>query len=219
MVALAAGTPIEVSRIRKVQHMWGRSTPLPTVGRRQWGSDRRTEPLPAMPPPISDRSIALGRLAMIVTVAAWLGYLVTIIISEFVTYGTQGMRFLSEAVSYLVIMTLLTFSAMSYLLARQGFLHRSQRHRRIAKSVIDDHFDSSMPTMTVLVPSYQEDTRVIRQTLLSAALQEYPYLDIKLLDRRSAQPDRRRSHCDARCRSRTPPPDRRAARRSGRRRT
>lgn len=161
--------------------MWGRSTPLPTVGRRQWGSDRRTEPLPAMPPPISDRSIALGRLAMIVTVTAWLGYLVTIIISEFVTYGTQGMRFLSEAVSYLLIMTLLTFSALSYLLARQGFLHRSQRHRRIAKSVIDDHFDSSMPTMTVLVPSYREDTRVIRQTLLSAALQEYPYLDIKLL--------------------------------------
>ena len=35
--------------------------------------------------------------------------------------------------------------------------------------------------MTVLVPSYREDTRVIRQTLLSAALQEYPYLDIRLL--------------------------------------
>ena len=30
--------------------------------------------------------------------------------------------------------------------------------------------------MTVLVPSYQEDERVIRMTLLSAALQEYPHL-------------------------------------------
>lgn len=162
--------------------MLTRIKPLPTYGRRrQWGSDRRTLPLPAMPPPITDRSIALGRLAMIITAFAWLAYLVTIIINEFVTNGTQGMRFLSEAVSYLLIMTLLTFSAMSYLLARQGFLLRSQRHRRVARSAIDDHFDSSMPTMTVLVPSYREDTRVIRQTLLSAALQEYPYLDITLL--------------------------------------
>jgi len=35
--------------------------------------------------------------------------------------------------------------------------------------------------MTVLVPSYREDERVIRQTLLSAALQEYPHLRVVLL--------------------------------------
>ena len=38
-----------------------------------------------------------------------------------------------------------------------------------------------MPTLTVLVPSYREDARVVRQTLLSAALQEYPDLRIVLL--------------------------------------
>ena len=35
--------------------------------------------------------------------------------------------------------------------------------------------------MTVLVPSYQEDERVVRTTLLSAALQEHPYLRVVLL--------------------------------------
>ncbi len=38
-----------------------------------------------------------------------------------------------------------------------------------------------MPSMTVIVPSYREDERVIRQTLLSAALQEYPDLRVVLL--------------------------------------
>ena len=37
------------------------------------------------------------------------------------------------------------------------------------------------PTLTVLVPSYKEEARVIRQTLLSAALQEYPFQRIVLL--------------------------------------
>ena len=44
--------------------------------------------------------------------------------------------------------------------------------------VIDDFFEQSIPTVTVLVPSYQEDERVVRTTLLSAALQEHPYLRI-----------------------------------------
>ncbi|MDO9176147.1 MAG: glycosyltransferase family 2 protein, partial [Actinomycetota bacterium] len=38
-----------------------------------------------------------------------------------------------------------------------------------------------VPTVTVLVPSYQEDERVIRTTLLSAALQEHPHLRVVLL--------------------------------------
>ena len=44
---------------------------------RQWGRDRRTRSLPVVPEPVSDRRIALGRLAIIVTVTAWLGYFFT----------------------------------------------------------------------------------------------------------------------------------------------
>jgi len=37
------------------------------------------------------------------------------------------------------------------------------------------------PTLTVLVPSYKEDPKVIYRSLLSAALQEYPYKNVVLL--------------------------------------
>ena len=47
--------------------------------------------------------------------------------------------------------------------------------------VLDAFFDQPAAPVTVLVPSYQEDERVIRTTLLSAALQEYPALRVVLL--------------------------------------
>ena len=49
------------------------------------------------------------------------------------------------------------------------------------RAVIDDSFDTALPTMTVLVPCYREEIATVRKTLLSAALQEYPYLRIVLL--------------------------------------
>ena len=149
--------------------------------RRQVGSDRRTEPLPAYTEPPSERSLTLSRLAMVVTVLGWASYVTATIIRQFVNNGTQSMRFTSEAVSYVLVVTLLTSSALAYLVARHGFLVRTRAHRRVPRSVIDEHFTHSMPTLTVLVPSYREDARVIRQTLLSAALQEYPFQRIVLL--------------------------------------
>lgn len=162
--------------------------------RRQWGADKRTA-LPAYSAPPTDRALTLSRLAMVVTVAGWVAYVITTIIRQFVNNGTQSMRFTSEAISYLVVVTLLTSSALAYLVARHGFLVRIRAHRRVPRSIIDEYFSHSMPTITVLVPSYREDARVIRQTLLSAALQEYPFQRIVLLiddPENPAEPENRR---------------------------
>lgn len=148
---------------------------------RQWGSDTRVCPLPAYPDAPTDTSLTLSRLAILVTVGAWLAYVVTTIIRQFVNEGTQSMRFSSEAVSYLFVVTLLSASALAYLVARHGHLIRARDHRRVPRAVIDEYFSGSMPTLTVLIPSYREDARVVRQTLLSAALQEYPFQRIVLL--------------------------------------
>ncbi|MGZ4727568.1 MAG: glycosyltransferase family 2 protein, partial [Acidimicrobiales bacterium] len=156
----------------------GEAAPTPRR-RRQWGSDRRAEPLPAVPIPVSDRRIAMARLAIVVTVGGWLWYVGTTFLQQFLD-GT-GSRLKLEAVIYLVIVTLLTVSALAYLTTRIGFFYRARAHRRTPRIAIDGFFDDSMPTLTVIVPSYQEDRRVIRATLLSAALQEYPYLRVVLL--------------------------------------
>lgn len=154
--------------------------PSAPARRRQWGSERRRAPLPSVHPRPSDRRITWGRLAIVVTVVAWIAYVVSTIVRQFLDYGT-GFRFTMEAVSYLVVVTFLTFSALMYLIMRQGALERFRDHRRVPRAELDRHFATRPGGMTVLIPSYAEETDVVRQTMWSAALQEYPGLRVVLL--------------------------------------
>jgi cellulose synthase/poly-beta-1,6-N-acetylglucosamine synthase-like glycosyltransferase/chitodextrinase len=135
--------------------------------------------MPVVPPPVSDRRVAMGRLAVIVTVLAWFGYLVTWFAGDF--FGSETLVARAEAVLYLFIVTLLTVSALANLLSRLGFFYRTRTHHRASRAVLNHFFDTTTPTLTTIIPSYQEDERVIRNTLLSAALQEYPDKRVVLL--------------------------------------
>lgn len=149
--------------------------------KRQWGSERRSEPLAIVHPAPSSRKIVLGRLAILVTVASWIYYVVSTIIRQFVDNPNSGFRFGLESISYLVVVTFLTFSALMYLLARQGALYRFKEHRRVPRGELDSHFADYSDGITVLVPSYAEEPGVVRGTLWSAALQEFPDLRVVLL--------------------------------------
>ncbi|HEV7774786.1 MAG TPA: glycosyltransferase family 2 protein [Conexibacter sp.] len=78
-------------------------------------------------------------------------------------------------------MTMLACSSLAYLTTRLGYYSRTRSHRRATRAELSQPFEHSAPSLTVLIPSYQEDERVIRMTLLSAALQEYPDLEVVLL--------------------------------------
>jgi cellulose synthase/poly-beta-1,6-N-acetylglucosamine synthase-like glycosyltransferase len=134
-----------------------------------------------VPQPVSDRRIALGRLAIITTVTAWLGYVVTWFFADFFNPLYEGVVSRAEAVLYLLIVTMLTTSALAYLLSRLGFFYRTRSHHRASRAILDQFFDTTTPTLTTIVPSYQEESHVVRNTLLSAALQEYPDKRVVLL--------------------------------------
>jgi cellulose synthase/poly-beta-1,6-N-acetylglucosamine synthase-like glycosyltransferase len=148
--------------------------------RHQWGADRRKEPLPACPAPATDGDVAWARAAITATLGLLIAYLVTTSLGQVLAGGSDVNR-LGETVSYLVLVTLLALSATAYLLARLGAFYRSRTHRRTPRAKLDAFFQERTPSMTVLIPSYREDHRVIRQSMLSAALQEYPDLRIALL--------------------------------------
>ncbi|MGD9998150.1 MAG: EAL domain-containing protein [Ilumatobacteraceae bacterium] len=120
-------------------------------------------------------------MAIVLTVSAWFAYVVLTVIEQFVAGSASSARLVVEALVYLVVVTALTASAIAYLITRIGFFYRSRAHHRAPRAAIDHFFTESVPTVTVLVPSYQEDERVVRTTLLSAALQEHPYLRVVLL--------------------------------------
>ncbi len=157
--------------------------------RRQWGAERRTEPLPMMHEKPSTLKIAYSRLAVVLTILLWVAYLISVIIRQFFL-GPKTFSFTMQAVCYLIIVTLLTFSALMYLVARQGALQRFSKHVRVPRAELDRHFSKQQPAITVLVPSYSEEPAVIRKTLLSAALQEYPGMRVVLLVDDNPNPSR-----------------------------
>lgn len=151
-----------------------------TAPRRQWGAERRSEPMPIVHPRPSTAMLTWGRVAIVATVLCWLAYVVATVLRQFLDRGAD-FRFVMEAATYVTVVTTLTFSALMYLVARQGALRRFRAHQRVPRGLLDAHFTSSDRALTVLVPSYAEEPDVVRLTLWSAALQEYPDLRVVLL--------------------------------------
>ncbi|MCB1001682.1 MAG: glycosyltransferase family 2 protein [Acidimicrobiales bacterium] len=130
---------------------------------------------------MKDHRIVLGRLAVVVTVLAATAYTVIVVRREIVNGTIRELRKMLEAGVYVTVVVFLTLSALAYLTTRLGNFYRVSRHHRVARAELDLHFSSSTETLTVLIPSYREDARVVFQTMLSAAIQEFPYMRVVLL--------------------------------------
>src|SRR3954469_21156374 len=123
---------------------------------RQWGADRRSAPHPLVPPPVSEGRIARGRLAIVLTIVVWAGYVIGTGIQPFIAGRASTARLVVEAIVYLVVVTGLAASATAYLITRIGYFYRSRAHHRAPRIVLDTFLQSRTPSVTVIVPSYQE---------------------------------------------------------------
>ncbi len=148
--------------------------------KRQWGTEQKMSPLSNINAQPSDRAIAFSRFSIVLTIFFWVMYVLSVIIRQLID-GPQSYQFTMESFGYLIIVTFLSFSALIYLIVRQGALQRFSKHMRVPRVVLDEHFSKHKSSITVLIPSYSEETQVIRKTMLSATLQEYPDIKIVLL--------------------------------------
>src|SRR3569623_1709715 len=81
----------------------------------------------------------------------------------------------------LLIIAFLIYGSFVYQTTRLGYLKRRRQHAPAPRAALDMQFDDERKPLTILVPSYREDRRVIFQTLMSAALQEFPQRRVVLL--------------------------------------
>jgi cellulose synthase/poly-beta-1,6-N-acetylglucosamine synthase-like glycosyltransferase len=123
----------------------------------------------------------IGQMAIVVTVLGWLLFVVLTLTRSSIGGAPDRPPLDVATIGYLVIMSLLACSALAYLTTRLGYYSRTRSHRRATRAELTQPFERSAPSLTVLIPSYQEDESVNRMTLLSAALQEYPDLELVLL--------------------------------------
>jgi cellulose synthase (UDP-forming) len=75
----------------------------------------------------------------------------------------------------------LVYGIFVYKLTRLGSLKREQMHRPVEREELERIYDDTAPSLSILIPSYKEDPQVLRQTLISAALVEYPGRQIVVL--------------------------------------
>ncbi|HWS32823.1 MAG TPA: EAL domain-containing protein [Actinoplanes sp.] len=140
---------------------------------------------------MSEGRITRGRLAIVVTITVWACYLIYTIIQQFIAGHAYTVKLTIEAIVYMLVVTGLAASAIAYLITRIGYFYRARGHQRAPRIMLDEFIGGKTPNVTVLVPSYQEDERTNRTTLLSAALQEYPGLRVTLLIDDPRQPKTR----------------------------
>ncbi|MBZ4487735.1 glycosyltransferase family 2 protein [Microbacterium sp. cx-55] len=125
--------------------------------------------------------IARARLAVCLCIVLWMLYIVTVIVTLARGGALSDAAQLLSTSAFLLSVTLLTFSACMYLLARAAALPRFAAHRRVRRVDLDAHFAHHSPTLTALLPSRAEDPDLVRMALWSVALQEFGALRIVLL--------------------------------------
>ena len=76
----------------------------------------------------------MGGAAIAATIIAWGAYVCVTIGTQFLDNGRHEARFIFAAAVYMTVVTMLTFSALMYLMARQGAQYRSRQHTRVPGS-------------------------------------------------------------------------------------
>jgi cellulose synthase (UDP-forming) len=142
------------------------------------------------PPPRADKDILNGVVRPSVEIAlTCCGVLVTVVASvllgvdifDIVRASHRRPGVVLEQVVFGLVVGGLIYGNLAYHLTRIGFMRRLGRHRATSGATLSGSFDTVAPRVTILVPSYKEEARVIRQSLLSAALQRYPGKRVVLL--------------------------------------
>lgn len=130
--------------------------------RQQLGAERQTAPLSSLHDRPSDFAIAYSRIAVVLTIIFWILYATSVVIRQFID-NENTYQFTTEAFGYFFIVTFLTLSALIYLITRQGALQTFAKHQRIPQRLLDEHFANNHSSVTVLVPSYDEEIEVVQK--------------------------------------------------------
>ena len=131
-------------------------------------------------PAFSAPSYLVGAVALsAITVMAW-WFLLVLPVLELIRTSSEA-SLTVEAVLLLVLVTLLAGSSLTYLVARVGASLRWRSHRPASRSEVADAILREQATLTVLIPSYKEEPKVVWRTVMSAALQEFPGLRVVVL--------------------------------------
>ena len=97
-------------------------------------------------------------------------------------YSSGDLRGAIEEALFIILTQLLIYGGIVYQFTRYGYLSRLCAHLPASAEMRESLYEQNEPpSLTILVPSYKEEASVVRRSLLSAALQDYPNRRVVLL--------------------------------------
>src|SRR6266566_2587615 len=90
-------------------------------------------------------------------------------------------RTLVEVIVFGAAVLFLIYGNVLYQCCRLGYYQRRRKHKPALREALNQLNDGEAPSLAILIPSYKEETPVIWQTMVSAALTEYPEKSVTLL--------------------------------------
>jgi cellulose synthase (UDP-forming) len=123
----------------------------------------------------------------------WIAIAVTVIATLFLykdIYGvfrenghSRSWAHLALDLIFAAVFLVLIYGNLVHQLARAGYLRRLKHYLECKRGFLDTCYpcEEALPPVTILVPSYKEELRIIRQALVSSALQDYPARRVVLL--------------------------------------
>lgn len=85
------------------------------------------------------------------------------------------------ALGLILFVFFLAYGNAVYMFSRHGYFKRLGMHDPAGQNTVDQALLNNSPPLVILVPSYKEEIPVIRQSILSSALQDYPNRRVVLL--------------------------------------
>ncbi len=134
-----------------------------------------------MKPAHRRREVLYAQLSLVLTIGlyAWLGDVLAHKIYD--SYFFPNMAPFYGGLVFMAALGVIFYSVMHYHVCLIGFYKRHKYEIIPSFDVVAELYDTPAPSLTVLVPSFKEERKIILQTLLSTALSEYPSKNVVLL--------------------------------------
>lgn len=106
---------------------------------------------------------------------------ITLLQSAMAAYQQGESMRVFETSLFAVGMVFVIYSSLLYQICLRGHYKRLETHKPVARSELYKMYQQPAPTLSTIIPSYKEERTVNWQTMISAALAEYPTKNVVLL--------------------------------------
>ena len=134
-----------------------------------------------MKPKYFRREARIATLSLLLTVALYYLLADTLAHKIYDSYFFPNRGPFYGGLIYMGALTIVFYSVVHYHVCLIGNYKRHKREEMPTMETVAAIYDTPAPKLTVLVPSFKEERQIILQTLMSAALSEYPAKNVVLL--------------------------------------